>query len=578
MAMHASKLTNENQAATPAAASIQCKLTVGAANDPLEHQADAMADKVMRMPETPFVQRKQGACECGGFDDERIHLKPLASQITPFIQAKGADGGTASDAVAGKIQASKGGGSLMAGTTKSFMESRFGTDFSKVKIHNSEESAELSRSLNAKAFTISNNIYFNKGQYQPETDSGKHLLAHELTHVVQQQGGGSNQNSASRQIMLQGTGEQPAAPTPEALIRTWLEQNQFAPPASQPAVPEEQHVILRGGDMTVGDAVQLVSENTHQPADVVRRVINALLARDVPYTARGATFVGIGNLVPGLPIYPRTPAEILRVGKAMDLSRVDDWLDLHHFYQPSIPSERAEVVVLDGRETTVADVASRAFASLGAGASVTLEEVTIEVRRRYVPAPGAPGMQAIIGYTFIPRFAQGVTPVDPANPLRNQHQLSFTMTWVRHTSTDPGAEYSAQGSISLSDSGQVLNVQTGGQAAYVIPLLNNWIQISGFAQLMASANWSRPVTGSATVGPAVQAAAGAQILLTPPSPPLYNHVRMANRHIAFGVPQVGLQFMGTMQEAIPTGGASWQAPQLGATGAVLFNLPWDIRP
>ena len=166
---------------------IQLKLSVGAANDPLEHEADAMADKVMRMPETSFIQRK---CACADRDDEHVRLKPLASQITPFIQAKGDGAGTVSDAVSGKIKSSMGGGSPMAGTTKSFMESRFGTDFSDVKIHNGEESIQLSRELNAKAFTVGNNIYFNGGQYQPETDGGKHLLAHELTHVVQQ--GSSN--------------------------------------------------------------------------------------------------------------------------------------------------------------------------------------------------------------------------------------------------------------------------------------------------------------------------------------------------------------------------------------------------
>jgi hypothetical protein len=252
---------------------IQLKLSVGAANDPLEHEADAMADKVMRMPETSFIQRK---CSCADRDDEHVRLKPLASQITPFIQAKGDGAGVVSDSVSGKIKSSMGGGNPMQSGIRSFMESRFGTDFNDVKIHNGEESTELNRSLNAKAFTISNNIYFNSGQYQPETDSGKHLLAHELTHVVQQQGGGQNINRTSDQIMLQGPGDHQPAPTPEATIRTWLDQNQFAPPASQPAAPEEQHVILRGQDMTIGDAVRLVAENTHQPADTVRRVINSL--------------------------------------------------------------------------------------------------------------------------------------------------------------------------------------------------------------------------------------------------------------------------------------------------------------
>lgn len=166
---------------------IQLKLSVGTANDPLEYEADAVADKVMRMPEKSFIQRKAG-CSCSDYDDEHVRLKPLASQIRPFIQAKGDGSDVVSSSVSSRIQSSMGGGSPMQGDTKSFMENRFGTDFSDVKIHSGGESAELNRSLNAKAFTVSNNIYFNSGQYQPETDSGKHLLAHELTHVVQQNG------------------------------------------------------------------------------------------------------------------------------------------------------------------------------------------------------------------------------------------------------------------------------------------------------------------------------------------------------------------------------------------------------
>ncbi len=161
---------------------IQLKLSIGAANDPMEHEADAMADKVMRMPETSFIQR----CSCGAYDDDHVQLKPLASQVTPFIQAKSDGASTVNDTVSTRIKSSMNGGSQMQGDTKSFMESRFGTDFSGVKIHTGDESARLNSSLNAKAFTVSNNIYFNSGQYQPETDSGKHLLAHELTHVLQQ--------------------------------------------------------------------------------------------------------------------------------------------------------------------------------------------------------------------------------------------------------------------------------------------------------------------------------------------------------------------------------------------------------
>lgn len=69
------------------------------------------------------------------------------------------------------------------------MESRFGTDFSDVKIHTGSEAVQMSSELNAQAFAVGNDIYFNEGKYNPNSDSGKHLLAHELTHTVQQSGG-----------------------------------------------------------------------------------------------------------------------------------------------------------------------------------------------------------------------------------------------------------------------------------------------------------------------------------------------------------------------------------------------------
>src|SRR4030095_12383282 len=166
---------------------VQRKLTVGSSDDPLEYEADRMADKVMQMPEQNFIQRKCTECE----EEEKAQLKPLASSITPFIQAKGADSGIASENVSQKINSTKGSGSKMDSNTKSFMESRFGADFSNVKIHTGNYAVQMSGELNAQAFTIGNDIYFNSGKYNTVSESGKHLLAHELTHTLQQ-GNGEN--------------------------------------------------------------------------------------------------------------------------------------------------------------------------------------------------------------------------------------------------------------------------------------------------------------------------------------------------------------------------------------------------
>ena len=86
-------------------------------------------------------------------------------------------------------------GTPLPAHTRTFMESRFGADFNDVKIHTDANAVQLNKTLNAQAFTLDHDIYFNSGKFNTETDSGNHLLAHELAHVVQQKHG------AHRKIM-----------------------------------------------------------------------------------------------------------------------------------------------------------------------------------------------------------------------------------------------------------------------------------------------------------------------------------------------------------------------------------------
>lgn len=195
--------------------SIQCKLIVGAPGDSCEKEADAVADNIMRMPEHNFLQRKcscgeeklqhqeedekeiiqakfqspgsfiQRKCtECAKKDEEEaIQRQPLSS----FLQRKESSKGTiASEGTGNRINNSRGNGNNIDRTTRSFMENGFGADFGEVKIHTGNEAIQMNRELDAKAFTVGSDIYFNDGQYQPGSDSGKHLLAHELTHTIQQ--------------------------------------------------------------------------------------------------------------------------------------------------------------------------------------------------------------------------------------------------------------------------------------------------------------------------------------------------------------------------------------------------------
>ncbi len=106
----------------------------------------------------------------------------------PNVQKKdkNENGGEDSAVLEDRLQASKGQGASMDDRTRAEMEDSIGADFSGVRLHTGSEAAQMSNELNAQAFTHGKDIYFNEGKFNPDTSAGKHLLAHELTHTVQQ--------------------------------------------------------------------------------------------------------------------------------------------------------------------------------------------------------------------------------------------------------------------------------------------------------------------------------------------------------------------------------------------------------
>lgn len=158
----------------------QSKLTVGAPDDAFEHEADQVADQVMRMPEPnvasapPQVQRM-----CADRDDE-MHAKEEPGR-TPEVPG----------AFAQRFAALHGGGQPLPAAERAFFEPRFGRDFANVRLHSGPAAGVLARSVQARAFTLGGSVVFGAGQYAPGTLAGRQLLAHELTHVVQQGAGGN---------------------------------------------------------------------------------------------------------------------------------------------------------------------------------------------------------------------------------------------------------------------------------------------------------------------------------------------------------------------------------------------------
>lgn len=153
----------------------QPKLSVNQPNDRYEQEADAMADRVMRMSQPDSaIQRKCAHCE---EEEKQIHRKESGSPVSVDKNFENYVSGLG------------GRGLALSDNERNFFEPRFKRNFSDVRIHTGEDAAQSARQINARAYTTGNNIVFNEGQYQPHSDVGKRLLAHELTHVVQQKSG-----------------------------------------------------------------------------------------------------------------------------------------------------------------------------------------------------------------------------------------------------------------------------------------------------------------------------------------------------------------------------------------------------
>ena|GEM_PF-1101107 len=196
---------------TAAASGVQPQLEIGQAGDAYEKEADAMAEKVMQ---SSAGQR----ASLGGKEEEKIQKKPLVESITPIVQRKNEeeqrdDRSKADPSLESQLDETTGGGTPLPTATRQDMEADFGNDFSDVRVHTDSRAVQLSRQLGAKAFTKGQDLYFNANQYNPDSQDGKRLLAHELTHTIQQ-------GKGVQQQAIQKVGEPPAASPTAAVSAT----------------------------------------------------------------------------------------------------------------------------------------------------------------------------------------------------------------------------------------------------------------------------------------------------------------------------------------------------------------------
>ena len=200
----------EEQKAARKPAFMQAKLAVSQPGDAQEREADQVAAEVSRSPRAD-VQRaslepaitpekrdeslapKQAiqpaaAATRMAASEEELQTR-LARQVEPAEQPTSDAGQTLDETIEARIAARQGQGDLMQEAVRQDMEAQFGRDLSNVHIHTDAEAAELCAQVGARAFTIGSDIFFAPGEYAPETEAGRELLAHEMTHVAQQGGG-----------------------------------------------------------------------------------------------------------------------------------------------------------------------------------------------------------------------------------------------------------------------------------------------------------------------------------------------------------------------------------------------------
>lgn len=283
---------------------LQPKLQVGRPDDALEQEADRIADQVLRMPDAGGLQ--------SGIDPAAIRplsIQRMCSQCEEELHRRH-DGVSADNSTAGLGQVDstlQQPGRPLDPAARAFFEPRFGVDFSAVRIHTDTQAAESARAVSALAYTVGRDVVFNTGQYAPHSDSGRRLLAHELTHVVQQRGVASPGAQPGRVSRQQAPPEGARDGHP-----SWREPAALAIGHPGAAIEAE------------ADRVALRAVDTLHPGSALR---GWTTVRRVPGSASGADGVPAPRSVsavlgsPGRPLEPGTQAR-MAPASGMDLSAV----------------------------------------------------------------------------------------------------------------------------------------------------------------------------------------------------------------------------------------------------------------
>lgn len=278
---------------------VQPKLTIGAPGDRYEQEADRVAQQVVQQihaprpnPQHSDLQRNPEADSIqrlGGDKDLQMRIQrrsPLGAMAT-------------TDELEGSISQARGGGQALDSSLRPALEQSFGANFGGVRVHTDTRADQLNQSIQARAFTTGQDVFFRQGEYQPSSRSGQELIAHELTHVVQQTG---PQIQASDWLQPQLVSPQGPG---EAVIQRTV--NTAAEDLFSKGIIEVKKSLLtakflkaHGVEKTDLGAIQLALTQLRSGAAPSRTVVTVDMTQQVNWPTSGGMAEGDGKTIAGV--------------------------------------------------------------------------------------------------------------------------------------------------------------------------------------------------------------------------------------------------------------------------------------
>lgn len=298
---------------------LQKKLTVNAPGDAHEQEADRVADEVMCMPDPATAETSPGAgstnsrrglqrCSCGASSESGPECEECKSKAAGLQRNSTAPSASEAPPIVHEVLRSP--GEPLGQATRSFMEPRFGADFSNVQVHRGAKAAESARAVNALAYTADGQIVFGDHWFEPESAEGQRLMAHELAHVVQQSHGDHADASLQRavhELPFPGGGKVDDGRPGEHLVWNFNIGQATLLPGHQAQIPrlamEIKAALARDPNATVDIEGQASATGTHNDELSLRRaqaVKAALSAAGVSASSLNVIAAGSLKALPSL--------------------------------------------------------------------------------------------------------------------------------------------------------------------------------------------------------------------------------------------------------------------------------------